>query len=52
MVTIGAPAATTSPARASWYCTRPLRGDTSVRSLMIASIRSTSASEFLIADWA
>ena len=23
MVTIGAPAATTSPARASWYCTRP-----------------------------
>ena len=48
MVTIGAPAATTSPARASRYCTRPFRGETRVRSSMIDWMRSTSASEFLI----
>ena len=52
MVTIGAPAATTSPARASRYCTRPFRGESNVRSVMIDWMRSTSASEFLIADLA
>ena len=44
------PAETTSPARASRYCTRPLLGETSTRSTRIDWSRSTSASAALIAD--
>ena len=43
------PAAITSPLRASWYCTRPVRGEMRTRSFKIDSMRSTSACALLIA---
>src|SRR6476661_347946 len=38
MVRTFPPAATTSPLRASWYCTRPVLGETRTRSCNIALI--------------